>query len=169
MYILYNNLYPNFIKMQKILDKHNCGCILDKDLSVIECKKIQDCFIVSKSYTHLLDKKLSIKDLNKYPLILQSKGSNTRTFLDNLAKENNTILKPIMELASYSLVTEFTKIGFGIGYATKDYIKDELNNKELFILDIKENIPKRSIGIVTSKTHLPSFSTKKLIEIITNK
>ena len=74
-----------------------------------------------------------------------------------------------MELASYSLVTEFTKIGFGIGYATKDYIKQELKNKELFILDIKEDIPKRSIGIITSKTHLPSFSAKKLIEIITNK
>lgn len=30
---IYNNLYPNFVKMQKILDKHNCGCILDKDFS----------------------------------------------------------------------------------------------------------------------------------------
>ena len=45
----------------------------------------------------------------------------------------------------------------------------KLDNKELFILNIKENIPKRSIGIATSKTHLPSFSAKKLIEIITNK
>lgn len=143
--------------------------IIDKDLRVRECKKIQDCFVVSKSYAHLLNEKISIKDLNNYPLILQSKGSNTRAFLDNLAKDNNVTLKPIMELASYSLVTEFTKIGFGIGYATKDYIKQELKNKELFILDIKEDIPKRSIGIITSKTHLPSFSAKKLIEIITNK
>ena len=30
---IYNNLYPNFVKMQKILDKHNCKCILDKDFS----------------------------------------------------------------------------------------------------------------------------------------
>ena len=74
-----------------------------------------------------------------------------------------------MELASYSLVVEFSKIGLGIGYVTKDYIKNELKNKELFVLNIKENIPKRSIGIATSKTHLPSFSAKKLIEIITNK
>ena len=36
---------------------------------------------------------------------------------------NNTILKPNIELASYSLVVEFANIGLGIGYMTKDYIK----------------------------------------------
>ena len=74
-----------------------------------------------------------------------------------------------MELSSYSLVVEFTKIGLGIGYATKEYIKKDLENGELFELDIEENIPSRYIGIATSKTHIPNFSTKKLIEIITKK
>ena len=141
--------------------------ILDKDMRVIKCKEVQDCFVVNNSYKNLLDKELSFADLRNYPLLLQSKGSNTRMFLDNLTKQNGVVLKPIMELASYTLVVEFSKIGFGIGYVVKDYIKKELKNKELFILNIKENIPKRDIGIVTSKTHLPSFSAKKLIEIIT--
>ena len=143
--------------------------VIAKDINIMECRKIQDCFVVNGSYKDLICKDLSLKDLNDYPLILQSKGSNTRKFLDNLANTYNVVLKPIMELASYSLVVEFSKIGLGIGYVTKDYIKNELKNKELFILNIKENIPKRSIGIATSKTHLPSFSAKKLIEIITNK
>lgn len=143
--------------------------IFDKDINIVECRKIQDCFVVNNTYKDLINKELSLKDLNNYPLILQSKGSNTRKFLDNLANTHNVILKPIMELASYSLVVEFSKIGLGIGYVTKDYIKKEINNKELFVLNIKENIPKRSIGIATSKTHLPSFSAKKMIEIITNK
>ena len=142
---------------------------IDKDIDIITCKKIQDCFVVNNAYKNLIDKKLSIKDLNNYSLVLQSKGSNTRKFLDKIANSYNVNLKPIMELASYSLVVEFSKIGLGIGYVTKDYIKEELKNKELFILNIKEDIPKRSIGIATSKTHLPSFSAKKLIEIITNK
>ena len=142
---------------------------LDKDIDVVECKKIEDCFVVNSSYKELLERELSFCDLNNYPLILQSKGSNTRTFLDNLTNNYNVTLKPIMELASYSLVVEFTKIGFGIGYVTKDYIKKELKNNELFILNIKENIPKRSIGIATSKTHLPSFSAKRLMDIIIKK
>ena len=98
---------------------------------------------------------------------MQAKGSNTREFLDNFAKANNVILKPNIELASYTLVVEFAKIGWGIGYATKDYIKKQLNNKELFELKLKEKIPSRYIGIALSKSHIPNFSTKKLIEIIT--
>lgn len=137
------------------------------DIDIIKCKKINDCFVVNNKYKNLINKELSLKDLNNYPLILQAKGSNTREFLDNIARKNDIILKPNIELASYTLVVEFTKIGLGIGYATKEYIKESINNKELYELNIKEKIPSRYIGIALSKNHIPNFSTKKLIEIIT--
>lgn len=139
------------------------------DIEITKCRKITDCFVVSDAFKKLTNKKISLKELNKYPLILQSKGSNTREFLDNFAKSNNVTLKPNIELASYSLVVEFTKIGLGIGYVTKDYIKEDIKNNELTILDLEETIPSRYIGIATSSNHLPNFSTKKLIEIITEK
>ncbi|MGM9875759.1 MAG: LysR family transcriptional regulator [Bacilli bacterium] len=139
------------------------------DIDIIKCRKINDCFVVNNKYNDLIGKEISLKDLNNYPLILQAKGSNTREFLDNIAKENDIILKPNIELASYSLVVEFSKIGLGIGYVTKEYIKDAIKNKELFELNIKEKIPSRYIGIALSKNHIPNFSTKKLIEIITKK
>ena len=137
------------------------------DIEVIKCREINDCFVVSNKYKELINKEISLKDLNNYPLILQAKGSNTREFLDNVARENGITLKPNIELASYSLVVEFSKIGLGIGYATKEYIKKEIANKELYELKIKEKIPSRYIGIALSKNHVPNFSTKKLIEIIT--
>lgn len=147
------------------LNEKNYG----QDINITKCKKITDCFVANKTYSDLINNEISIKELNKYPLILQSKGSNTREFLDNFAKKNNTILKPNIELASYSLVVEFAKIGLGIGYVTKDYVKDELKNKKLYEIKLKEKIPSRYIGIATSNNHLPNFSTKKLIEIINNK
>ena len=137
------------------------------DIDIIKCKKINDCFIVNHNYKGLADKELSMSNLNDYPLILQIKGSNTRHFLDQVARENGVVLKPNIELASYTLVVEFAKIGLGIGYATKEYIKYQIKNKELYELKIKEKIPSRYIGIALSKNHLPNFSTKKLIEIIT--
>ena len=137
------------------------------DTQIIKCRKINDCFVVNNKYKELIDKEVSLKDLNNYPLILQAKGSNTREFLDNIARENGVVLKPNIELASYSLVVEFSKIGLGIGYAIKEYIKQEIKNKELFELKVKEKIPSRYIGIALSKNHVPNFSTKKLIEIIT--
>ena len=139
------------------------------DIEFIKCKKINDCFVVSNKYKDIVGKEISLKELNKYPLILQAKGSNTREFLDNVARENGVVLKPSIELTSYSLVVDFAKIGLGIGYATREYIKDLIKDKKLFELNIKEKIPSRYVGIALSKNHVPSFSTKKLIEIICNK
>ena len=139
------------------------------DIDIIRCREINDCFVVNNKYKDLSFKEMSLEDLNNYPLILQAKGSNTREFLDDVAREKGVVLKPNIELTSYSLVVDFCKIGFGIGYVTKNYIKDEIKNRELFELKIKEKIPSRYIGIALSKNHLPNFSTKKLIEIITKK
>lgn len=139
------------------------------DIDIIKCKKIHDIFIASEKYSELNDKVISLNELKNYPLIFQAKGSNTRNFLDNFLKEKNITLKPNIELASYSLVTEFCKAGFGIGYAVKEFIQKDLNEGKIFSLKIKETIPERYIGFAISNKHLPSFSTKKLIEIINKK
>ena len=181
----FHNLYPSIniqidTNITKILfDKLKNGLIdlvilnlpynKINEIKIIKCKNVQDIFCASKKYESLKNKELSLNELNNYPLILQSKNSNTRNFLDNFTKENNMKLKPSMELASYSLVTEFTKIGLGIGYLTKDYIKDELKNGDLFEIKLKETIPKRSIGIAYSNKNLPSFAAKEMIRIITKK
>lgn len=138
------------------------------DIEIIKCREIHDTFIVSDKFLELTKKELSMKDLHNYPLILQAKGSNTREFIDNIARSSNVILKPNIELASYNLVVEFTKIGLGIGYATKEYITDDLRKGNLFELNLKEKIPSRYVGIALSRNHIPNFSTKKLIEIIKN-
>lgn len=139
------------------------------DIDIIKCKKIHDVFIASKKYSELNDKVISLNELKNYPLIFQAKGSNTRNFLDNFLKEKNITLKPNIELASYSLVTEFCKAGFGIGYAVKEFIQKDLNDGIIFSIKIKETIPERYIGFAISNKHLPSFSTKKLMEIINKK
>lgn len=139
------------------------------DLEIIKCRKVNDCFIVSDKYSDLINKEVSIKDLDKYPILLQSKGSNSRDFIDSFSAKYNTILKPIMELASYTLVVEFAKMGLGVGFATKEYIKKELKNKELYEVKLKEKIPSKYISIALAKNHVPNFSTKKLVEIILEK
>ena len=51
------------------------------DIEITKCKKINDCFIVNPDkFSELINKEISLKDLNNYPLILQSKGSNARDF-----------------------------------------------------------------------------------------
>ena len=136
------------------------------DILVYPCLEVQNVFIVGKKYRYLKDQSLSIFDLKNYPLILQSKQSRTRRFLDTFLEQKQCKLVPELELAGNNLVVLFTKLGFGVGYATEEFIKKELAEGELFILDIKEKMPKRKIGIAISKNHISNFSTKKLVELI---
>lgn len=141
----------------------------DNDIELVKVKEIQDCFIVGEAYKDLVGKNLTLEDISKYPLVFQAHGSTTRRFLDEFALENGIVFKPDLDLAGFSLVLEFTEIGFGVGYATIDYIKDELESEKLYKLNVSPEIPKREIGIAYSKRNIPSFCTKKLIEIILNK
>ena len=136
------------------------------DIQIVKCCDINDAFVVGKSYIELTKEKIPLGDLNKYPLILQSTPSNTRVFLDDFASNNGVILKPNMNLASYNLVVEFTKIGLGIGFATIDYITKELKEKTLYELKVVPSIPKRGIGYAIKKDSIPNFATQKLIKII---
>ena len=139
------------------------------DIKYIKCKMIHDIFACNIKYKELIDKEVSLKDLNNYPLILQPKETNTRIFLDKFTEEHNTSLKPSMEIASYSLVSSFAKIGLGIGYLTKEYIKKELEDNKLYEIKLKEKIPPRYIGIAYSTKNTPNFATKRMINLLQRK
>lgn len=140
-----------------------------KDLDIKNILEVQDIFVANKDYYDILNKKISLNDLNNYPLLFQKKPSNTRDYLDNYLNTNKIKLIPKMEIVSYNLIMDFIKIGFGIGYATKEFIKEELNNGDLYELNIIPKIPKRFIGAVTLKQTIPNFSVNKLIDLMTKK
>lgn len=136
------------------------------DIEIIKVKEVQDCFIVGEAYKDLVGKKIPLKELIKYPLVLQAPKSVTRTFLDEYGMKNGVVFQPDMVIGGFSLVVEFTRIGFGIGYTTEDYILEELANKKVYKIDVEPSIPKRGIGLCRLKRTVPSFCTKKLMEII---
>ena len=72
-------------------------------------------------------------------------------------------------LTSFTLVIDFVKIGLGIGYSTKEFIEESLAKKDVYILDVSPKILSRKVGIAYSKKNLPSFCTRKLIDIIIKK
>ena len=140
--------------------------LIYKNLNIDYSKEIQDIFIANKDYYDKLSKGININELNNYPLILQPSNSSTRNFLDNFTLKHEIKLNSYMELASFSLIKQFVKIGVGIGFISRDFVKDEINKKELYEIKIKPKIPARNLLVLTKKDYLPSFSTSKLIEII---
>ncbi len=47
-----------------------------------------------------------------------------------------------MEVATISMAIALAKADFGIAYITKEYVKKELHNQELFEIHTKEKNPK---------------------------
>lgn len=140
-----------------------------KDLKIERVIDVQDIFVTNKDFYQKINGKIDLSELNNYPLLFQKKPSNTRQYLDQYLTDNNVELIPKMEIVSYNLIMDFLKIGFGIGYATREFIKTELDNHELYELDVVPKVPKRYIGIVTLRQTVPNFSVNKLVKLMTTK
>lgn len=136
------------------------------DLDIKVCAKLHDSFASSEKYLAKENKTYELNELLTYKIVTQKEPSNTRTFLNNYMKENNIDFNPDIEIVSYNLVVEFIKAGFGIGYVTKEFIKEELKNKELYEIKVTPKIPTRDLGIITLKNNTLSYAASKFIEIV---
>lgn len=129
-----------------IPERHNYD-----DLEIKTIKTIEDIFVAGQSFKHLSGRQLNLKELMDYPVMVLEKNSTTREFFDDFMKKNNIDLVPEIELGSIDLLIELAKIGLGISYVIKDAVQKELDSGEIFILDIKEKLPKRNLGVITHK------------------
>lgn len=140
-----------------------------KDLTIIPICQVQDIFVGNLDYFKKTNGHIKLDELTNYPLVFQQAPSNTRDFLDNYFKNNNLNIKAQNEIVSYNLVMDFVKAGFGIGYATKEFILDDLKTKKLYEIKINPKVPKREIGIILINKTIPNYSANKLINLMTKK
>lgn len=174
----FNRTYPN-IKIH-LTNRTSPKCIelLRKgsvDLSVInipeKCsynnilvkstKRIQDVFIANNNFSELRDRKVSLKELENYPLLVLDKNTTTREFFDNLMTKHGISIKPEIELGSVDILMEMAKIGLGIAFVPDECVYQELSDGEVFVLDIKEEIPDRNLGfLIHSNIPLPLAASK---------
>lgn len=138
------------------------------DLNIQNCAKLHDSFACSRKYMENPKTEINVQDILNYKIVTQKEPSNTRAFLNEYMKNNNIDFKPDIEIVSYNLVVEFIKAGFGVGYVTKEFVKEELEKGELYEIKVKPAIPTRDLGIITLKNNVLNFASSKFIELITN-
>jgi LysR family transcriptional regulator, cyn operon transcriptional activator len=140
----------------------------DSRLEVWETMTIQDCFIVGEKYKEYASKPIHIQELIKQPLLLLEKGSNTRRFIDEYAKVHEVTIVPEIELGSIDLLIEFARIGFGAACVVRNFIDKEIQNSNLYVVQLIEEIPQRKIGIVFLKDVPLSAAAKKFLGTVHN-
>lgn len=139
--------------------------IANNTFSYLNCLRLDDVFVCAYDFD---DSNInSLSDLTKYRTLLLEETSHSRRALDNNLLKYNVSLKPKFELASLDLLIEFCKKNMGIICVSKQYIKNELNNKELKIINIKEKLDIRYIALAYDNTYM-SNTAKKLLDYIKN-
>lgn len=161
-----NDLTSNLINDLKLgkLDFviFNESNIKETNLNLEKIKELKQGFIYNPE---LYDDNINnFEDLNTVPLILQKEESNSRKLLDYIALQNNVKLIPKMEVVSQELITEFTNIGLGIGFAIIDLAK--INFKNLKELNINKKIPNINIYLATNKSVSLTFASKMFIKYL---
>ena len=170
--------YPNInIKIENNLTSHlitslklgkldfvifNESNIQETNLNLQKIKDFKQGFIYNPEYFE--DKISSFQDINNYPLILQKGEANSRKLLDHISLQNGTILVPKMEVVSQELVTEFTNIGFGIGFTIIDLAAKKYPH--LKELNINKDIPNMQVFLATNKSISPTFASKTFMKYL---
>lgn len=161
-----NDLTSNLINDLKLgkLDFviFNESNIKEANLNLEKIKELKQGFIYKPEFYD--DNINNFEDLNNVPLILQKEESNSRKLLDYIALQNNVKLIPKMEVVSQELITEFTNIGLGIGFAIIDLAKR--NYKNIKELNINKKIPNINIYLATNKSVSLTFASKMFIKYL---
>ncbi|CAG7625111.1 LysR family transcriptional regulator [Paenibacillus allorhizosphaerae] len=135
----------------------------DPALVVMETIEVQDRFVAGPRFFHLTDNVLKLSELVSHPLILFTKTSSSRKFVEDMARSHGVLLEPEIELASVDLLVEFAKAGLGISFVTRQFVQSELDTGKLKEIRLAEPIPARKIGIAFLKNRLLSSATKVFI------
>ncbi len=133
-------------------------------LKVYNLQKLNYCLIGNKQYAKYSSTKIKPEELKNEKLILNTINPIQKLLLG--AGENS---KAHINLASHSLVYEFVKEGFGIGLAIKEFILEELEQQDLYELELEEPLDPLNLIMITGNTNFPSYATVQLINLIESK
>ena len=132
----------------------------NKDLSFYPLCEIEYIFISNQKSD------VTLKNLFQKNVIVQTSPSVARFVFEQIKKEYQFFDIQEIEVVSHRLVTEFVKSGFGLGFVVKQYVLNELENEELFEVDILKTLPKRKIGYVIREHFTPTYAVKAFLEIM---
>jgi len=136
------------------------------EITVQPVKEIEDAFVAGSRFYELKDKIIEYADLEKLPIICLEQNTSTRTYVDEVLKNNGVILKPEFELATSDMIVQFTLRNLGIGSVVKNFAEKFISSGELFELKFRKQIPKRNFCIITSDKNPTSTAAKELLDMM---
>ena len=139
----------------------------DHILDILQYYHTQDCFVIGPNY--LLDPSVEISIRNlvaQHPLMLLQEGGSARAYVNQFLADHQVEYEPFLEFGNADLLIEFSKRNLGVSCVDRRYIQEELHNGELFEVNVKEQMNKRTLGLAVLRNYPLSIASQKFIEFL---
>ncbi len=130
---------------------------------------LNDVFIAGEAFKELKGKKLSVWDLQKYPLLLMEEHTVSRTSFKHYTENLGLDLQPAIEVDSWGFMKQLVVDGMGIGCIPREYARNKTAQGLLFELDVEPLLPTRSVGIALPKNASMSYALRAFVNLFKKK
>lgn len=153
----------DFNKMMQMLQEHKIDFMIDttqfdtnyNNIVVEELGEAKNIF-VSNTPIKIKD----LKELENQKYILNFEYSSTTKKLIKTLKQHDIEIEANMQYDITELRVNAAKRGLGIGYVMKEAVKQELENKELYEVELPIDLPVSKINLIYIKEQLTQSNRK---------
>ncbi len=158
-------------EMFELLKSHKLDFVItdiiptEKDEFVVEeLKKVSNIFVAKEPL-----KIENVKELEDLRFILNFDYTVTTKNLLKVLKEHKVKIKPNMQCDTTEIRVEAVMNGLGIAYVMKEAVKKQLENGELYEVEVPIKLPEISINLVYIKDMLTQVDKKFIKKYLKNK
>ena len=108
-------------------------------------------------------KRISLKLVAQYPLILPPREQSTYRVVEMVFAEHSLQHEVKLEIGGYEVIKTYVKLGLGISIVMSHCLR---KNEDLFTAPLKRWFPKRDYGLVLLKGHTPSQVTQRFMDTV---
>lgn len=124
---------------------------------------LNDVFVAGKEYSELKGRKVPLEELTSYPLLMIEQNTVQRKTLSAFTDNLGITFIPDVEVASWDFMIRLAVRGMGVGCLPEEYVREEIKNGELFIVDTDPGLPVRGIGLAVAKGMNFPYALKEFV------
>lgn len=126
----------------------------EKNIDFYPIQTIEDIFVATSSYLDNLILRESKDNLQQISalifksanIMLLDEKNMSRLYIEDYFTRNNIETNHILEVSNMDLLIEFAKISLGVSCVIKEFVKNELENKELIEIPLTNPLEHREVG-----------------------
>lgn len=131
-------------------------------LREVPIKEVREVAVCGAGFAELAERELTLKELTEYPIVCLGSQTKTYEFYTKLFLSHGLTLHADIEAATADQILPMVKNDLGIGFVPEEFVRNESNHKNLFVLNLTDEIPPRYICMVKRTDRSLSIAAKEL-------